>query len=105
MLSIVSVLIVCRAVKDVRVVVNFDMPNNIEDYVHRIGRTGRAGATGVSVSFFTEKHRKMTRELVDILQAANQEVPPGLSQMMSFGGGHGGSDRRYGGGGGGGGRY
>ena len=30
-------------VKDIRVVVNYDFPNNIEDYVHRIGRTGRAG--------------------------------------------------------------
>ena len=40
-------------VKEVQLVVNFDMPNNIEDYIHRIGRTGRAGATGVAVSFFT----------------------------------------------------
>ena len=34
-------------------VVNFDMPGTIEDYVHRIGRTGRAGAKGESVSFMT----------------------------------------------------
>ena len=40
-------------VKEVQLVVNFDMPNNIEDYIHRIGRTGRAGASGVAVSFFT----------------------------------------------------
>ena len=35
-------------VKDIRYVINYDFPNQIEDYVHRIGRTGRAGATGSS---------------------------------------------------------
>jgi len=40
-------------VKDINVVINYDMPNSIEDYVHRIGRTGRAGATGDSYSFIT----------------------------------------------------
>ena len=34
-------------VKDVAAVVNYDFPNGVEDYVHRIGRTGRAGATGM----------------------------------------------------------
>ena len=43
-------------------------PNNVEDYIHRIGRTGRAGAKGVSISFFTEKASKMARELVTILR-------------------------------------
>ena len=77
------------------------MPSNIEDYVHRIGRTGRAGATGVAVSFFTEKHRKMARELVEILQKAHQEVPHPLMEMSQFGGGGGfDSNRRYGSGGG-----
>jgi ATP-dependent RNA helicase DDX5/DBP2 len=40
-------------VKDISVVINYDMPNSIEDYVHRIGRTGRAGAKGVAHSFVT----------------------------------------------------
>jgi len=84
-------------VKDVRCVINFDMPNNIEDYVHRIGRTGRAGAKGVSVSFFTDKSSKMARELITILRDANMDVPP---QLQSMGGGHhGGGHSRYGGGG------
>lgn len=34
-------------VKDVAAVVNYDFPNGVEDYIHRIGRTGRAGATGI----------------------------------------------------------
>jgi len=40
-------------VKDIKYVINFDFPNNVEDYVHRIGRTGRAGATGTAYTFFT----------------------------------------------------
>lgn len=56
-------------------------PNTIEDYVHRIGRTGRAGATGVAVSFFTEKNAKMARELVSVLTEAKQEIPPELAVM------------------------
>ena len=41
--------------KDVDLVINYDMPNSIEDYVHRIGRTGRAGAKGNAYSFITKK--------------------------------------------------
>ena len=68
-------------VKDIRIVINFDMPNGIEDYIHRIGRTGRAGARGVAVSFFTEKVARYAKDLVTILIEANQEVPPKLEQM------------------------
>lgn len=84
-------------VKNVCLVVNFDMPNNIEDYIHRIGRTGRAGAKGLAVSFFTEKSAKMARELVTIMREARQEVPPGL-EMMGTGGYGGGGHAKYGGG-------
>ena len=41
-------------VSDIMLVINFDMPNQISDYVHRIGRTGRAGKIGTAYSFFTE---------------------------------------------------
>ena len=43
----------CTDVKDIGYVINYDMPNQIEDYVHRIGRTARAGATGTAISFIT----------------------------------------------------
>jgi len=68
-------------VKDVMLVVNFDMPTNIEDYIHRIGRTGRAGSKGISVSFFTEKSNKMAGELVNILTEAKQVIPPDLERL------------------------
>lgn len=86
-------------VKDVAVVVNFDMPNTIEDYVHRIGRTGRAGAKGVSISFFTDKHSRIAGELVELMREAKQEIPPELEAMGRRGGGGGGGGGRYGGGG------
>ncbi len=90
-------------VKDIRMVINFDMPNNIEDYIHRIGRTGRAGAKGTAVSFFTDKAAKMAKELVEILYEAKQEVPQALATQV---GGYGsGGGNRYGGGGGRGGGY
>ena len=79
------------------------MPNNIEDYIHRIGRTGRAGAKGIAISFFTEKASKMAGDLKKILYEAKQDVPPALDQ---FRGGGGGGHSRYGGAGGrGGGRF
>ncbi|PNW88411.1 hypothetical protein CHLRE_01g028200v5 [Chlamydomonas reinhardtii] len=90
-------------VKDIKVVVNYDMPKTAEDYVHRIGRTGRAGATGTAYSFFTNGDARLARQVVDVMQEAGQQPPPELMQMMSFGGGGGGGFRGRGGGGGGGG--
>ncbi|KAL3686205.1 hypothetical protein R1sor_004227 [Riccia sorocarpa] len=81
-------------VKDIRLVINYDFPTGVEDYVHRIGRTGRAGATGVAHTFFSNDDSKHARELIKVLESTNQVVPPELRQM---GGGRGG-DRRSGGG-------
>uniref|UniRef100_A0A804NJD9 RNA helicase n=1 Tax=Zea mays TaxID=4577 RepID=A0A804NJD9_MAIZE len=70
-------------IKDIRVVINYDFPTGIEDYVHRIGRTGRAGATGVSYTFFSEQDWKHAGDLVKLLQGANQHVPPQLRDMAA----------------------
>lgn len=61
------------------------MPTNIEDYIHRIGRTGRAGAMGTSISFFTEKSNRLAGELMDILRQAGQQVPPELESLVASG--------------------
>ncbi|KAF5735715.1 DEAD-box ATP-dependent RNA helicase 37 [Tripterygium wilfordii] len=78
-------------------VVNFDLPNDIDDYVHRIGRTGRAGKTGLATAFFNENNGSLAKSLSDLMQEANQEVPAWLSRFAarSYGGGR---NRRSGGG-------
>ncbi|CAL4978142.1 unnamed protein product [Urochloa decumbens] len=81
-------------IKDIRVVVNYDFPTGVEDYVHRIGRTGRAGATGDSFTFFGDQDSKYASDLVKILEGANQSVPPQLKEMASRGG-YGGRSRRW----------
>ncbi|CAD6499419.1 BgTH12-03535, partial [Blumeria graminis f. sp. triticale] len=81
-------------------VVNYDLPTDIDDYVHRIGRTGRAGNTGISTAFFNRGNRGVVRDLIDLLKEANQEVPSFLENIAREGSGFGGE---YGGGGGGGG--
>lgn len=78
-------------IKNVKAVVNFDFPLNIEDYVHRIGRTGRAGAEGTAYSFFCPDDlpngRKSASDLISILQKNKQQVPEALVDLAgSYGG-------------------
>ena len=61
-------------IPDVSLVVNYDTPQNIEDYVHRIGRTGRAGNTGVAVSFINESNRPIARDLFELLDESGEGV-------------------------------
>ncbi|XP_077253601.1 ATP-dependent RNA helicase-like protein DB10 isoform X2 [Tasmannia lanceolata] len=94
-------------VKDIRVVVNYDFPTGVEDYVHRIGRTGRAGATGLAYTFFCDQDSKHANDLIKVLEGASQRVPPEIRDMASRGGGMGRTHSRWGSGPGGrdGGRY
>lgn len=71
-------------VKDVKVVINYDFPNQVEDYVHRIGRTGRAGHTGVAYSLFTASDCKKAKALVDVLRQTNQNIPDELMKMVAY---------------------
>jgi superfamily II DNA/RNA helicase len=86
-------------VKDIKYVINYDFPTSCEDYVHRIGRTGRAGATGVAFTFFTPQNMKFAKELVQILSESKQVIPPGLEQFVDMSRGMKGGKTRYGGGG------
>ncbi|KAI5604754.1 hypothetical protein BDE02_01G308700 [Populus trichocarpa] len=88
-------------IKDIRVVINYDFPTGVEDYVHRIGRTGRAGATGVAYTFFGDQDAKHASDLIKVLEGANQQVPPEIRDMASRGGGGMGRFRRWGSGSGG----
>merc|ERR1711931_517512 len=76
-------------IKGVAHVVNYDLPKTIDEYVHRIGRTGRVGNTGKATSFFDparSEDSKIASSLVTILSNAQQEVPDFLA---NFGAGDG----------------
>jgi superfamily II DNA/RNA helicase len=60
---------------NVSYVFNYDMPNNIDDYVHRIGRTGRCGNKGKAISFICENTKSVVNELLELLKKCGQEVP------------------------------
>ena len=87
-------------VDDIRMVVNFDFPNDMETYIHRIGRTGRAGKKGTAVSFFVaQKNARLAKDLIEILQRTTQNIPSELQALSSFSvggnrGGGGGRGRR-----------
>lgn len=66
----------------VKVVVNVTFPLTVEDYVHRIGRTGRAGAEGLAITLFTEHDKAQSGALINVLRAAGQEVP---EDLLKFG--------------------
>jgi ATP-dependent RNA helicase RhlE len=55
-------------IKDVPAVFNFDIPFNAEDYVHRIGRTGRAGASGLAVSFVSPSDQRLVGDIEKLLK-------------------------------------
>ncbi len=55
-------------IKDVPAVFNFDLPFNAEDYVHRIGRTGRAGASGIAISFVSPSDARLVSDLEKLLK-------------------------------------
>ncbi|KAH8291647.1 hypothetical protein KR018_010114, partial [Drosophila ironensis] len=68
-------------IEDISHVIHYDFPRNIEEYVHRVGLTGRAGRSGTSISLVTRHDWAMAKELISILQAAEQEVPDELHNM------------------------
>ena len=65
-------------------VINYDLPTDIDDYVHRIGRTGRAGNTGLATAFFNKDNTNVVKGLIELLTEANQEVPDFLRTAAAF---------------------
>ncbi|XP_066195683.1 probable ATP-dependent RNA helicase DDX4 [Sylvia atricapilla] len=69
-------------IESVQHVINFDLPSTIEEYVHRIGRTGRCGNTGKAVSFFdNSSDAHLAQPLIKVLSDAQQEVPVWLTEV------------------------
>ncbi|CAH0017182.1 unnamed protein product [Clonostachys rhizophaga] len=68
-------------VKQLKLVINYDAPNHLEDYVHRAGRTGRAGNTGVAVTFVTPTQENCAPGIAKALEQSGQPVPEDLAEM------------------------
>jgi len=87
-------------VEDIKFVVNYDYPNCSEDYVHRIGRTGRRNNRGTAYTFFTRTNSKQADDLIGVLREANQAINPKLFEMAKmgsrYGGGRNDRNRRWG---------
>ena len=66
---------------NVSYVFNYDMPKNIEDYIHRIGRTGRVGNKGKAISFYNDNNRQIGEALVNELKKAGQKIPDFLEEF------------------------
>ncbi|XP_011878854.1 PREDICTED: ATP-dependent RNA helicase vasa, isoform A, partial [Vollenhovia emeryi] len=104
MLILVATAVAARGldIKNISHVINFDLPKTIDEYVHRIGRTGRVGNRGKATSFFdSNTDTPLTGDLVKILRQADQPIPDWLESgggggARTFMPGRGGS-RRFGG--------
>jgi ATP-dependent RNA helicase RhlE len=77
-------------VSNIEIVINYDLPDNLDDYVHRIGRTGRAGREGKAVSFVTPDQKREIREIekiirksVKVVSRVPQKTRPPLSRPVT----------------------
>ncbi|KAG7188356.1 hypothetical protein KM043_008012 [Ampulex compressa] len=70
-------------VEDVKYVINFDYPNSSEDYIHRIGRTGRCQSAGTAYAYFTPNNARQAKELIAVLEEAGQVINPQLTDMAN----------------------
>ena len=70
-------------IKDLNLVINYECPNHLEDYVHRVGRTGRAGNKGTAYTFITPEQEKFAPEIVRALKDAKAVIPEELAKMAA----------------------
>lgn len=75
-------------IRDVTYVINYDIPNTIEDYTHRIGRTGRAGDDGTSISFLDpNEDSRMANEIIKTLRSMDLTIPEEVKRLADSGAG------------------
>ncbi|XP_074594802.1 ATP-dependent RNA helicase p62-like [Brevipalpus obovatus] len=68
-------------IQSIKHVISYDMPQVIEDYIHRIGRTGRVEKEGFSYAFFTITDLRLAKDLLEVLKRNNQEIPDRLDEI------------------------
>jgi translation initiation factor 4A len=69
-------------VHQVSLVINYDLPKNLENYIHRIGRSGRFGRKGVAINFVTYEDKRTIRELEQFYNTQIEEAPQGIADLI-----------------------
>merc|ERR1719411_423291 len=69
-------------VQQVSLVINYDLPSNRENYIHRIGRSGRFGRKGVAINFVTTEDVRTLREIEQFYNTKVEEMPMDVSELM-----------------------
>jgi Superfamily II DNA and RNA helicases len=70
-------------INDVTHVINYDLPTNLEGYIHRIGRTGRIGKQGTAISFIDHHDEPMFLKLYNLLRDSEQEIPEWFQEEVN----------------------
>lgn len=87
-------------IKDINLVINFDVPRNAEDYVHRVGRTARAKTTGVAITFINEKDMYNFHQIEQLIEREIMKLPPpdelGPGPVWGIGKKRSGGQKKYG---------
>lgn len=65
--------------RNVNLVINYDFPNSMLTYIHRVGRTGRAERTGQAITFFTDEDKPLLRSLANLLNTSGCPTPEWIS--------------------------
>jgi ATP-dependent RNA helicase DDX52/ROK1 len=68
--------------KGVEMVINYDLPTSAQTYIHRIGRTGRAGRKGEAITFFTEEDQPLMRPVINVIRNSECKVPQWLIDSL-----------------------
>lgn len=69
-------------VQQVSLVINYDLPRNLENYIHRIGRSGRFGRKGVAINFITQDDSRALRELEQFYNTQIEEMPADIANLI-----------------------
>uniref|UniRef100_A0A1I7VJU3 Helicase C-terminal domain-containing protein n=2 Tax=Onchocercidae TaxID=6296 RepID=A0A1I7VJU3_LOALO len=69
-------------VQQVSLVINYDLPSNRENYIHRIGRSGRFGRKGVAINFITEADMRMMKDIESFYNTQIEEMPMDIANLL-----------------------
>lgn len=69
-------------VQQVSLVINYDLPNNRENYIHRIGRGGRFGRKGAAINFVTEEDRRALKDIEHFYNTVVEEMPSNVADLL-----------------------